>query len=179
MIPSLIAAGLFPQKAAAISPGTLVQKPDPKSSIFDLFRMRHKYTLAGHSSHSSHSSHASHASHSSSSGGGYSSSTYSAPVYSPPARTYTPPAPVYEAPVAPLQPVYRAPRRPASNGLCRAGSCPRPFRVRPFRRTGGGIGKGHRQRMGASGRIRQQRLGRAFRRRGHRRNQVRERWRLS
>ncbi|TFF19865.1 hypothetical protein E3C22_19565 [Jiella endophytica] len=89
MIPSLIAAGMFPNKASAIVPGSLLAKPDPKPTLFERFRLQHKYILAGHRSHSSHASHASHSSHRSSSGGGYS---YSRPSYTPPARSYTPPS---------------------------------------------------------------------------------------
>jgi hypothetical protein len=110
MIPSLIAAGLFPQKASAITPGLFLDRKDSKPTLFERFRLQHKFTLAGHRSHSSHSSHSSHRS---SSGGGYSaprsystpSPSYSAPVYRAPTPLYSPPAeaaPSYAAPaVAP------------------------------------------------------------------------------
>jgi hypothetical protein len=94
-IPSLVAAGFLPAEraVAVIVPPTDGVK---KLSLFDVFKSRHKYTLAGHSSHSSHASHGSHSSHRSSTGGGY----YFAPV-SPPAPAS--PQPLYSAPVpAPL-----------------------------------------------------------------------------
>lgn len=115
MIPSLIAAGLFPQKASAIVPGAFIDKKDPKPTLLERFRLQHKYTLAGHRSHSSHSSHSSHRS---SSGGGYST-----PRYYEPAPTYSaPPTPSYSTP---------SPRSPASpNSLYDA-----PTSSPSFRRT--------------------------------------------
>lgn len=109
MIPSLIAAGLFPQKAGAVVPGSLVDKKDPKPNLMERFRLQHKYTLAGHRSHSSHSSHSSHRS---SSGGGY-----SAPSYYDPSPTYSPPSPSYRAPATPSYspPATRTPS--SSNSL--------------------------------------------------------------
>ena len=99
MIPSLIAAGLFPNKASAIMPGSILAKPDPKPTLFERYRLQHRYTLAGHRSHSSH---ASHSSHRSSSGGGYSTPNYSrsTPSYKPPRTpTYTAPStPSYTPP---------------------------------------------------------------------------------
>lgn len=99
MIPSLLAAGFFPQKAGAVTPGIFVDRKDPKPTLFERFRLQHKYTLAGHRSHSSHSSHSSHRS---SSGGGYSTRSYSAPS-----------APIYQAPSPTYEPTYRAPTSPS------------------------------------------------------------------
>lgn len=103
LIPSLLAAGLLPQKAAAV-PKLEAAPKDPKSTLFKLFALRHEYTLAGHRSHSSHSSHSSHRS---SGGGGYSTRSYSAPSYTPPATVYEEPAPVYRPPAS-TTPTYRA-----------------------------------------------------------------------
>lgn len=108
-ISSLIAAGfLTPQTSDAMPvPGKVTLDNDHSTPLFDIFRLDHKYTLAGHRSHSSHSSHSSHRS---SGGGGYSytppaatheaPSTYSAPLYSPPAVS----APVTKGPMV-LQPL--------------------------------------------------------------------------
>lgn len=69
-----------------------------------LFKLDHRFILAGHSSHSSHSS---HASHSSGSGGG----SYSPPTYHPPPRpAYRPPT-LYSAPT-PLPAPSAAPAAP-------------------------------------------------------------------
>ncbi len=96
-IPSLLAAGLLPSKGLTLplsSPPTL--GPEKNKSIFDIFRLDHVYTLAGHRSHSSHRSHASHTSHRSSTGGSYYSPSYSpspsyaTPLYSPPPVASTP-----------------------------------------------------------------------------------------
>ena len=111
-ISSLIAAGfLAPQTSDAMPiPGKVSMGSAHSTPLFDVFRLEHKYTLAGHRSHSSHSSHSSHRS---SGGGGYSyspltstyvapSTTYSAPVYSPPvttAPTTTTPAPAKKGPM--------------------------------------------------------------------------------
>jgi len=90
-ISSLLAAGFLTPQSADAMPGrgldTTFDKNSPPT-LFDIFRLDHRYTLAGHRSHSSHSSHSSHRS---STGGGY--------VYSPPANTYIPPA--YTPPAAP------------------------------------------------------------------------------
>jgi hypothetical protein len=97
LIPSLMAAGFIPAKAIAVTVPTGDRDNLHKSSLFDIFKRVHIYTLAGHSSHSSHASHASHASHSS---GGF--PALRAPLYTPPpAPLYTPPAP---APLIPLKP---------------------------------------------------------------------------
>ncbi|MDX8518178.1 His-Xaa-Ser repeat protein HxsA [Mesorhizobium dulcispinae] len=97
-IPSLLAAGFLPVNAQAylIKP-TLDGDLGKRRSLFDIFKLDHIYTLAGHSSHSSHSSHVSHSSHRSSTGG------Y---TYIPPAPSD--PAPLYSAPAAPA-PTYQAP----------------------------------------------------------------------
>ncbi|RUW53634.1 His-Xaa-Ser repeat protein HxsA [Mesorhizobium sp. M1A.F.Ca.ET.072.01.1.1] len=101
-IPSLLAAGFLPVNAQAypIKP-TLDGDLGKTKSLFDIFKLDHIYTLAGHSSHSSHSSHVSHSSHRSSTGG------YS---YIPPSPSTAPsePAPLYSAPSAPA-PTYQAP----------------------------------------------------------------------
>jgi hypothetical protein len=90
LIPSLLAAGLLPVRAPAlplISKNTDLEK---KTSLFKLFTLDHRYTLAAHRSHSSHASHASHASHRSSTGGGfYTPPPAPAPLYTPP--TVAPP----------------------------------------------------------------------------------------
>ncbi|MGX5799629.1 His-Xaa-Ser repeat protein HxsA [Bradyrhizobium sp. Arg314] len=94
-IPSLLAAGFLPANAQALpTKPTLDGDVGKTKSLFDIFKLDHLYTLAGHSSHSSHSSHASHRS----STGGYS--------YIPPASSE--PAPLYSAPSAPA-PTYQAP----------------------------------------------------------------------
>ncbi|RWD64487.1 MAG: His-Xaa-Ser repeat protein HxsA [Mesorhizobium sp.] len=101
-IPSLLAAGFLPVNAqAAVVKPTLDGDPAKRRALFDIFKLDHLYTLAGHSSHSSHSSHLSHSSHRSSTGG------YS---YIPPAPDPTPsePAHLYSAPAAPA-PSYPAP----------------------------------------------------------------------
>lgn len=89
LITSLAAIGILPQSALAIpTADTKPQTADGKPTLFQMFKLQHVYTLAGHRSHSSH---ASHSSHRSSSGG----STYRAPVYTAPKYTapvYTPPA---------------------------------------------------------------------------------------
>jgi His-Xaa-Ser repeat protein HxsA len=102
LIPSLVAAGLMPQQAAAVPTKDSIQEDTGKTSMFQTFKLQHIFTLAGHRSHSSH---ASHSSHRSSSGGG---SVTRAPVYTPPPTPrYTAPAPTYSAP-APAQ-VYSPP----------------------------------------------------------------------
>ncbi|RUW57023.1 His-Xaa-Ser repeat protein HxsA [Mesorhizobium sp. M8A.F.Ca.ET.021.01.1.1] len=89
-IPSLLAAGFMPVESIAM-PLTPPSEGGKSKSLFDIFKLDHKYTLAGHRSHSSHSSHSSHRS----SAGG---SIYlpRAPVYSSP--TYQPSAPAYQPP---------------------------------------------------------------------------------
>ena len=66
-------------------------------TLFDIFKLEHKYNLAAHRSHSSHGSHGSHRS---SSGGGY--STPRAPVVPPPSRNFrsTPPQSILPSPPA-------------------------------------------------------------------------------
>ncbi|RUW68751.1 His-Xaa-Ser repeat protein HxsA [Mesorhizobium sp. M4B.F.Ca.ET.049.02.1.2] len=91
-IPSLLAAGFLPANAQALPTRPTVDgDPSKAKSLFDIFKLDHVYTLAGHRSHSSHSSHSSHRS----STGGYS--------YIPPA-----PAPLYSAPST-STPTYQAP----------------------------------------------------------------------
>ena len=92
LVPSLVAAGLLPQQAAAIPTEDAKPADTGKTSLFQAFKLQHLYTLAAHRSHSSH---ASHSSHRSSSGG----SVYRAPVYTAPTPTYTP-APVYTPPAS-------------------------------------------------------------------------------
>ncbi len=72
--------------------------PGKGKSLFDIFKLDHLYTLAGHRSHSSHSSQSSHSSHRSSTGG------YS---FNPPPAP-SEPAPLYSAPSTPA-PSYQAP----------------------------------------------------------------------
>ncbi|MDX8443861.1 MULTISPECIES: His-Xaa-Ser repeat protein HxsA [Mesorhizobium] len=94
-IPSLLAAGFLPANAEALpTRPTLDGDLGKTKSLFDIFKLDHLYTLAGHRSHSSHSSHSSHRS----SSGGYS--------YIPPAPSQ--PAPLYSAPSTPA-PTYQAP----------------------------------------------------------------------
>ncbi|MDX8465732.1 His-Xaa-Ser repeat protein HxsA [Mesorhizobium sp. VK23B] len=89
-IPSLLAAGFLPANAQALpTKPTLGGDLGKTKSLFDIFKLDHLYTLAGHRSHSSHSSHSSHRS----STGGYS---------------YIPPAPSQSAPSMPA-PTYQAP----------------------------------------------------------------------
>ena len=96
-IPSLVAAGFLPagQAAAVVTPPHDGAK---KLSLFNIFKVQHRYTLAGHSSHSSHASHASHASHRSSTGGYYYPAAPAAPLYAPPPS----PSPPEPAPLIPL-----------------------------------------------------------------------------
>ncbi|WP_136620906.1 MULTISPECIES: His-Xaa-Ser repeat protein HxsA [Mesorhizobium] len=94
-IPSLLAAGFMPIESTAM-PIAPFNDGGKSKSLFDIFKLDHKFTLAGHRSHSSHSSHSSHRS---STGGG----TYyppAAPVYQAPAPVYQPPSPIYQAPTA-------------------------------------------------------------------------------
>ncbi|TIS92005.1 His-Xaa-Ser repeat protein HxsA [Mesorhizobium sp.] len=94
-VPSLLAAGFLPANAQALpTKPTLDGELGKTKSLFDIFKLDHLYTLAGHRSHSSHSSHSSHRS----STGGYS--------YIPPAPRE--PAPLYSAPSTPA-PTYQAP----------------------------------------------------------------------
>jgi His-Xaa-Ser repeat protein HxsA len=90
LIPSLLLAGFSSGEATGgIDVDQLDEAKDRKSSMFDVFRQNHAYTLAQHRSHASHGSHSSHRS---SSGGGY-----TAP------RTVTPRA-------VPSPPVYTVPQ---------------------------------------------------------------------
>ena len=94
-IPSLLAAGFLPVNAQALpTKPTLDGDLGKTKSLFDIFKLDHLYTLAGHRSHRSHSSHSSHRS----SAGGYS--------YNPPAPSQS--APLYSAPSTPA-PTYQAP----------------------------------------------------------------------
>jgi hypothetical protein len=55
-IPSLLAAGFLPVNAHAYpTRPTLDGELGKAKSLFDIFKMDHVYTLAGHRSHSSHS----------------------------------------------------------------------------------------------------------------------------
>ncbi|MGV1951066.1 His-Xaa-Ser repeat protein HxsA [Agrobacterium vitis] len=114
LVPSLIAAGFMPLKSEAATVTGLIDKKAP-NTLFERLRVKHVYTLAGHSSHSSHASHASHAS---SSGGGYvvprrdygtgSGTTYVSPD---PTPSYSPNVgpPVKSFPPAPTSPVTTSP----------------------------------------------------------------------
>jgi His-Xaa-Ser repeat protein HxsA len=98
-IPSLLAAGFFPVEANALPTVSLSLGQSDGHSLFDVFKLDHHFTLAGHRSHSSHSSHSSHRS----SAGG---TVYSSPVYRDPSPSYA--APLYQPPavtprVAPLK----------------------------------------------------------------------------
>lgn len=87
---TLAAAGYLPQSAqTAVAPVPLDRNDDKSSSLFQILRGEHKYTLAGHRSHSSHGSHGSHRS---SSGSGYSGGGTYRP--SAPSSNSTPPASV-------------------------------------------------------------------------------------
>jgi His-Xaa-Ser repeat protein HxsA len=98
LIPSLMAAGFIPAKAVAVAVPARDQDNPNNSSLFDVFKQAHIYTLAGHSSHVSH---ASHASHSSSAGGGIYIAPQPRTLYTPPPSLYTVPTP---APLIPLKP---------------------------------------------------------------------------
>ncbi len=91
--------------------------PVRKPTLFERFRLDHKFTLARHSSTRSHSSHSSHSSHRSSAGGGY---VYRPPaVYQPsppPAPAYQPPAPTYAQPAPTTNPSFVEPTLPALAG---------------------------------------------------------------
>ncbi|WP_323038895.1 peptidoglycan-binding protein [Gemmobacter sp.] len=92
---TLAAAGYLPQVAHAIvQPPRLDSEDDAPTSLFQILRGEHTYTLAGHRSHSSHGSHGSHRS---SSTGGYSggSGTYRP---SKPSSNSTPPSYVLPRP---------------------------------------------------------------------------------
>lgn len=74
----LAAAGFLPQSAQSSTHNvTDVPDSDSKTSLFQILKGEHTYTLAGHRSHSSHSSHGSHRS---SSGGGFSGISPSRPL---------------------------------------------------------------------------------------------------
>ena len=90
LIPSLAAVGLLPQPAAAIPTDDFAASDTGKTSLFQAFKLRHVYLLAGHRSHSSHASHSSH--RSSSGGSVYRAPVYTAPLYTPPASDSTAPA---------------------------------------------------------------------------------------
>ncbi|WP_266064655.1 His-Xaa-Ser repeat protein HxsA [Brucella intermedia] len=108
-IPSLLAAGFLPAETLAMPLKPSMDLGDNTKSMFDVFRMDHDFTLAGHRSHSSHRSHRSHSSHRSSTGGysyrapSYSapSRSYVAPLYNPPVKTAPSPAPQYYPPSPP------------------------------------------------------------------------------
>lgn len=98
VIPSLLAAGITPLNTSALAAVPKIGGGDDgtDTSLFDAFKLAHKYTLAAHRSHASHSSHGSHRS---SSGGG-------APVYRAPAapRLYNPTPPSSILPTPPEAP---------------------------------------------------------------------------
>lgn len=83
-IPSLLAAGFLPVNALATTIKPVSPPLKPEKTLFDIFKLDHKYVLAGHRSHSSHSSHSSHRS----STGGYS---YAPSAPSTSQRLYNPP----------------------------------------------------------------------------------------
>jgi len=94
IIPSLLAAGFLPADNAALA--SISRKDDDgstKPTLFDVFKLGHKYNLAAHRSHASHASHGSHRS----------SST---PLYRPPAppKLYNPTPPSSILPVPPAAP---------------------------------------------------------------------------
>jgi His-Xaa-Ser repeat protein HxsA len=108
ILPSLLAAGLFPAQSIALA----AVRPDDEAdgfSLFDIFQQTRAQVISAHRSHSSHSSHGSHRS---SSGGGYSAPRiYTPPATgwppattspSPPSRNYgsTPPSSVLPSPPA-------------------------------------------------------------------------------
>ena len=88
-IPSLIAAGFAPAATAAKSDRSVEPEASPEPTLLRVFKLDHKYDLAGHRSHSSHGSH-----RSSSGGGGY---TRPQKLYTPPKPAPTP-TPRYQAP---------------------------------------------------------------------------------
>lgn len=103
LIPSLMAAGFIPANSHALPLPARKDKEVKSPSLFDVFKLEHKYTLAAHRSHSSHGSHGSHSSHRSSSGGSYVRPAPS-PAPSPSPRLYdsTPPQQVLpQVPSAP------------------------------------------------------------------------------
>ncbi len=104
LIPSLLMAGFSgSQLNASLAPADNDDVDAEQPTIFEVFRQKHTYTLAGHRSHSSHGSHSSHRS---SSGGGYTAprAPSPAPLYTPPKtnRNYesTPPSSVLPSPPA-------------------------------------------------------------------------------
>lgn len=138
LVPSLIAAGFMPSKATAMPAAGIMEKKSPQS-MFDRLRIKHVYTLAGHSSHSSHASHASHASGVT---GGYIpratyDNTYTAPdpspSYTPAPKSkappiYSPPPPaVYVAPAQTSAPVTS----PATSTTQAPPASPAPLKVLP------------------------------------------------
>jgi His-Xaa-Ser repeat protein HxsA len=99
LIPSLVAAGFMGGHSSAAPVSGPKISNDTKTSMFEVFRQTHKYTLAGHRSHASHSSHRS------SSGGGYKAprATSPTPLYTPPTNrngTSTPPSSILPSPPA-------------------------------------------------------------------------------
>ena len=94
LIPSLLAAGILPGKSVALPAVPREDDGGKQPSLFDIFKLEHKYNLAAHRSHASHSSHGSHRS----SGGG---SVYRPPAPSTPRLSNpTPPAQILPQPPA-------------------------------------------------------------------------------
>lgn len=92
---TLAAAGYLPNPGLAYSLFGEGDTDEKGSSMFQIFKGQHTYTLAAHRSHSSHGSHASHRS---STGGSYSVPSYSAPL-----SNSTPPASILpSSPSAPI-----------------------------------------------------------------------------
>ena len=88
-IPTLLAAGFLPANNVALAAVPRDDEGGKKQSLFDVFKLAHKYNLAAHRSHSSHGSHRSHRS----SGGGS--------IYTPPRATTPFPAPKLYDPTPP------------------------------------------------------------------------------
>jgi His-Xaa-Ser repeat protein HxsA len=97
IIPSLLAAGFLPAGNLAVAAIPRKDEDGAKNpTLFDIFKLEHKYNLAAHHSHASH---ASHGSHRSSSGG-------TTPLYRqpPPPKLYNPTPPSSILPVPPAAP---------------------------------------------------------------------------
>lgn len=92
-IPSLVAAGFLPASSIAVPIVPHEDNTNNSLSLFDVFKLDHKYNLAAHRSHSSHGSHRS------STGGSI------------PRKLYIPPAPQYD-PTPPQQILPNIPAAP-------------------------------------------------------------------
>jgi His-Xaa-Ser repeat protein HxsA len=105
LIPSLLAAG-FVSPHSLLLPAVSREDAEGKNlSLFDIFRLEHKYNFAAHRSHSSHGSHGSHRS----SSGGYRAPAIPTPprrliIPAPPPQIYNPTPPQQILPLPPAAP---------------------------------------------------------------------------